>query len=115
MRIRTSYQGSLAVPEAIIDNSITVPDCSMSIREMVERMIAGLSVPGSIRHHEDSEDDTFDTRINFVHDLTDLDDMIAEGHAAASKLASISVSKARTKDEVSVNDTRTVENLETAK
>lgn len=88
---------------------LVVPEQSMSIREMVQRMVAGLSVPGSIHDPEegyfDDEDISFDTPVDRFMDLTDLDAYIERGKKAVRKLEQLKMKKLTQSDEVKVPDT----------
>lgn len=104
-----NYDCSEHYSRALDKEVLVVPEQSMSIREMVQRMVAGLSVPGGIRDpdegYQDEFDVTFDTPVDRFMDLTDLDAYIERGKKAVKQLERLKMKKLTEPNEEKVPDT----------
>lgn len=104
-----NYDPTEHYSRALDKEYLVVPEQSMSIREMVQRMVAGLSVPGSIHSpeegYEDDIDLSLDTPVDRFMDLTDLDAYIERGKKAVRKLEQLKMQKLTQSNEGKVPDT----------
>ena len=104
-----NYDCSIHYSRAVDKENLVVPEQSMSIREMVQRMVAGLSVPGGIRDpdegYQDEVDVTFDTPVDRFMDLTDLDAYIERGKKAVKQLERLKMKKLTENEEDKAPDT----------
>lgn len=95
MNFRTQYNFELGESQTdltlITEPSATIPDQSLSIRELYERYSRGLPLSEVDRHgfYDDSEDpdpDSYDHRYDPDYDLSDLDNDRIENHNKITRL-----------------------------
>lgn len=86
MKIRNPLHPHVRTPEPVIGSSLTVPDQSLSVRDIITRFTRGqISIPPI----ENGQDEDFDDAHRF-EDITDLTDSITIGNNIINEQRNVS-------------------------
>lgn len=102
-KFQTLYDSQESIPEVNVGPSMTVPDMSMSLSELIRRSTNGLDVPGNKNLRYDDDDDDYE--LDFVTpqfeklDLAEREQLANEAAAEVERLRGILNEKAKLKRE----------------